>query len=80
MSKQSERACAGDGKMSVAVHTVGAQLGEPVILTGEAVIVAIEAGKLSWQDAIQRKLIVIVPGEGAPMLKLGKLKLEKGKR
>lgn len=53
-----------NGKTSVAVHTEGPTAGEAVILTGEAVIAALEAGKLSWREAIQRKLIVIASAQG----------------
>jgi hypothetical protein len=51
------------GRMSVDVHVGGPRPGEAVVLTGEAVIAVIEAGKLSWQDALRRGLIVIASGE-----------------
>ena len=52
-----------DEKISVAVHTNGPRSGEAVVLTGEAVIAAIENGKMSWKQAIARNLIVIVPAQ-----------------
>ena len=46
----------------LAVHADPPQDGEAVMITGEAVLAAIEDGKLSWQDATQRNLLVAVPG------------------
>jgi len=47
--------------VSVAAHTDGPQPGEPVVITGEAVIAAIDAGKLAWGDALERNLIIVIP-------------------
>jgi hypothetical protein len=46
---------------SLTVHVDRPQDGEAVVITGEAVLLAIEAGKLSWQEAMQRKLLGVVP-------------------
>lgn len=46
----------------LAVHVDPPQDGEAVMITGDAVLAAIEDGKLSWQDAMQRNLLVAVPG------------------
>jgi hypothetical protein len=53
---------ASDGQdVSLAVHIDRPQDGEAVVMTGEAVLVAIEAGTLSWRDALQRKLLMVMP-------------------
>lgn len=53
-------------RISVAVHTGGPQPGDRVIVTAEVVLSAIETGQMSWQEAVRRKLIVVVPpGEDA---------------
>lgn len=45
------------------VQTGGAQVDDTVVITGEAVLAAMEDGTLSSNEAIARGLIVIVPGD-----------------
>ncbi|ARQ01653.1 hypothetical protein [Pseudorhodoplanes sinuspersici] len=45
------------------IQTSGAQADDTVVITGEAVLAAMEEGTLSSDEAIARGLIVIVPGD-----------------
>lgn len=46
-------------ELKLAVHTSGPLPGDEVMVTGNAVLAAIEKGRISVQDAIRRGLIVI---------------------
>ena len=48
-----------DGKIRVDIHTDGPAEGEAVVLTGEPVITAVLAGKLSVESALAEKMILI---------------------
>lgn len=54
-----------DGGIRFAAHTDAPTAGDPVVVTGNAVLAAIGAGRLTIQDAIRRGLIVV---EGPPAL------------
>ena len=53
-----------DGKVHVNIHTDGPAKGEAVVLTGEPVLTAVLAGKLSVDRALADGLIVIDGSEG----------------
>jgi hypothetical protein len=53
-----------DGKIRVDIHTDGPAKGEAVVLTGEPVLSAVFAGKLSVDRALADGLIVIDGSEG----------------
>lgn len=52
-----------DGAIAIQIHTTGPAEGEPVVLTGEPVVMALLDGSLSLDDALAGGLVVIVAAE-----------------
>jgi hypothetical protein len=51
-----------DGEaVALAVDVEGPRPGETVVLTAEAVLAEIESQRMSWLDAVQQRIVVIVP-------------------
>ncbi len=52
------------------IRTEGTHAGDTAVITGSAVLAALEAGTLSLDEAMERGLLVIVPGISAGSLKI----------